>query len=103
MFQGGFARLEQIKKSRAEQTLENNSQNEILAAVPEENYWGVDIKIDIPKTDLKSLEMLSGGEKTLVAISLLLAIVTQSEPPLVILDEIDAALDEDNSQRFSKF
>ncbi|MDQ5882717.1 MAG: chromosome segregation protein [Patescibacteria group bacterium] len=102
MFQGGFARLEQIKKSRAEQTLENNSQNEILAAVPEENYWGVDIKIDIPKTDLKSLEMLSGGEKTLVAISLLLAIVTQSEPPLVILDEIDAALDEDNSQRFSK-
>jgi len=39
----------------------------------------------------------------LVAISLLLAIVTQSEPPLVILDEIDAALDEDNSQRFSKF
>lgn len=87
MFSGGSAKLEQIKK-------QDNSTNEF--------YWGVDIKVNIPKTELKSLEMLSGGEKTLVAISLLFAIVSQSNPPLVVVDEIDAALDEENSQRFSQ-
>lgn len=87
IFSGGSAKLEQIKRQR------------ILF---EESYWGVDIRVDIPKTELKSLEMLSGGEKTLAAISLLFAIVNQSDPPLVVVDEIDAALDEENSQRFSQ-
>jgi len=87
IFSGGSAKLEQIKRQR------------ILS---EEPYWGVDIRVDIPKTELKSLEMLSGGEKTLAAISLLFAIVNQSDPPLVVVDEIDAALDEENSQRFSQ-
>ena len=87
MFSGGSTKLEQIKRQRN---------------LSEESYWGVDIRIDIPKTELKSLEMLSGGEKTLVAISLLFAIVNQSDPPLVVVDEIDAALDEENSQRFSQ-
>lgn len=87
IFSGGSAKLEQIKRQR------------ILF---EEPYWGVDIRVDIPKTELKSLEMLSGGEKTLAAISLLFAIVNQSDPPLVVVDEIDAALDEENSQRFSQ-
>jgi chromosome segregation protein len=87
MFSGGSAKLEQIKRQKT---------------LSEEPYWGIDIRIDIPKTELKSLEMLSGGEKTLVAISLLFAIVNQSDPPLVVVDEIDAALDEENSQRFSQ-
>ncbi|MFA5392446.1 MAG: AAA family ATPase [Candidatus Paceibacterota bacterium] len=87
IFSGGSAKLEQIKKQRT---------------LSEEQYWGVDIRVDIPKTELKSLEMLSGGEKTLAAVSLLFAIVNQSDPPLVVVDEIDAALDEDNSQRFSQ-
>lgn len=87
IFSGGSAKLEQIKKQRT---------------LSEEQYWGVDIRVDIPKTELKSLEMLSGGEKTLAAVSLLFAIVNQSDPPLVVVDEIDAALDEENSQRFSQ-
>ncbi|NMB92333.1 MAG: AAA family ATPase [Parcubacteria group bacterium] len=106
MFAGGSAKIEQIKKSKSLVNNENQEEGEDTDTreedVNQESYWGVDIKIDIPKTELKSLEMLSGGEKTLVAISLLFAIVNQSDPPLVVVDEIDAALDEDNSQRFSQ-
>ena len=101
MFSGGSAKLEQIKKTK--QVLASEEDANTIEENPNQDiYWGVDIKIDIPKTELKSLEMLSGGEKTLVAISLLLAIVNQSDPPLVVVDEIDAALDEENSNRFAK-
>ncbi|MCX6737357.1 MAG: AAA family ATPase, partial [Candidatus Parcubacteria bacterium] len=62
---------------------------------------GVFINIDIPKSKLKGLESLSGGEKALTAIALLFAIVSKAAPPLIILDEIDAALDEDNARRIS--
>jgi len=111
MFSGGSAKLEQIKRQktlseepfRAEPRLPDGQGEKRF---PSDSggflYWGIDIRIDIPKTELKSLEMLSGGEKTLVAISLLFAIVNQSDPPLVVVDEIDAALDEENSQRFSQ-
>ena len=101
MFSGGSAKLEQIKRQRTLSNIEEENGNPVIDET-KESYWGVDIRIDIPKTELKSLEMLSGGEKTLAAISLLFAIVNQSDPPLVVVDEIDAALDEENSQRFSQ-
>jgi len=118
MFSGGSAKLEQIKKQRILSNIEEENGNPVLDETKEPFraerekrfssdsggflYWGVDIRVDIPKTELKSLEMLSGGEKTLAAISLLFAIVNQSDPPLVVVDEVDAALDEENSQRFSQ-
>ena len=98
MFKGGSAKLLVKKK---EKQLENGLIEE-KEAKEEEKIEGVDIKVDIPKTKIKSLEILSGGEKTLTAISLLFAIVNQSDPPLVVVDEIDAALDEENSRRFSE-
>ena len=98
MFKGGSAKLVVKKK---EKQLENGLIEE-KEAREEEKIEGVDIKVDIPKTKIKSLEILSGGEKTLTAISLLFAIVNQSDPPLVVVDEIDAALDEENSRRFSE-
>ncbi|MGC8651105.1 MAG: AAA family ATPase [Minisyncoccia bacterium] len=103
MFSGGSAKLEQIKKQKlASLDEEEKSLEPQVKEEPQDSYWGVEIKVEVPKTELKSLEMLSGGEKTLVAISLLFAIINQSDPPLVIVDEIDAALDEYNSQRFSQ-
>ncbi|MGB9681124.1 MAG: AAA family ATPase [Minisyncoccia bacterium] len=83
MFKGGSAQLIEIKN-------------------PEKNYWGVDIKVDVVKAQVKNIFMLSGGEKTLTAIALLFAIINYSNPPLLIVDEIDAALDEENSRRFSE-
>ena len=97
MFKGGSARLVITKEKKStDDGLENNS------IVDKKTNWGLEIKVDIPKTKLKSLQALSGGEKTLTAISLLFAIINQSNPPLVIVDEIDAALDEENSRRFAE-
>ncbi len=45
--------------------------------------------------------MLSGGERSLVSLSLLFAIIAHNPPPFVVLDEVEAALDEINSRRFS--
>ncbi|OGD25207.1 hypothetical protein A2819_02440 [Candidatus Azambacteria bacterium RIFCSPHIGHO2_01_FULL_40_24] len=63
---------------------------------------GVDINISVPQKRVKDLNLLSGGERSLVSIALLFAIVSASRPPFLILDEIDAALDEINAARFAK-
>ena len=46
--------------------------------------------------------MLSGGEKSLVSLAALFALISVSPPPFLVLDEIDAALDEENARRFSE-
>lgn len=61
---------------------------------------GVEIKLELPNKKVKSLNTLSGGEKTLVSIALLFALTSIRQPPLMVLDEIDAALDEVNTQKF---
>jgi chromosome segregation protein len=63
---------------------------------------GIDISLNIPSKGIKSLSSLSGGEKSLVAIAVLFALTSISPPPFLILDEVDAALDEKNSQRFAE-
>ncbi|MDA1334958.1 MAG: AAA family ATPase [bacterium] len=67
----------------------------------EEEGGGVDIDLDIPKKRLKSLDMLSGGERALTSIALLFAMSAVHPPPFLVLDETDAALDEANSQRYA--
>lgn len=63
---------------------------------------GIEIKVNLPNKKIKSLEVLSGGEKSLTSLALLFALVSIAHPPFLILDEIDAALDEANSLRFTK-
>jgi len=63
---------------------------------------GVSINVNVPQKRIKDLNLLSGGERSLVSIALLFAIVSASRPPFLILDEIDAALDEDNAVRFAR-
>ena len=45
--------------------------------------------------------MLSGGERSLTSLALLFAIISHNPPPFAVLDEVEAALDEANSRRFS--
>jgi len=55
-----------------------------------------------PGKKIKSIEMLSGGEKALTSLALICSVISTNKPPFVILDEADAALDEKNSDRFAK-
>src|SRR3989338_7704777 len=50
---------------------------------------------------IKSLEMLSGGERALTSIALIFAVSQVNPPPFIILDETDAALDESNSKKYA--
>ena len=67
----------------------------------EKEETGVEISVSHPKKRISSLEMLSGGERSLVAISLLFAMSQVNPPPFLVLDETDAALDEANSRKYA--
>ncbi|MEX2032987.1 MAG: AAA family ATPase [Candidatus Colwellbacteria bacterium] len=70
--------------------------------VPDNEDAGIDIEVSLPKKKVKGLEVLSGGERSLVSIAALFALISVSPPPFLVLDEVDAALDEDNARRFSQ-
>jgi chromosome segregation protein len=82
LFGGGVARLDLIE---ADDILES----------------GIDIIAQPPGTKLKSITLLSGGQKTLTAVALLFALYMVKPSPFCLLDELDAPLDESNIGRFT--
>jgi chromosome segregation protein len=69
-------------------------------ATPEEDRLGVEIEINPAGKDMKRLTLLSGGEKSMTALAFLFAVFLASPCPFYILDEVEAALDDLNIDRF---
>ena len=64
---------------------------------------GIDIFVQPPGKNIAIIEQLSGGEKALIAVSIYFAIMKVNPPPFCLLDEVEAALDEVNVDRFAAY
>jgi chromosome segregation protein len=107
IFGGGNANLTKLKiKSRkaklAEDGTELDAEDENESEDDGRSEIGVEIFACPPGKKIANLSMLSGGERSLTSLALLFAIISHNPPPFAILDEVEAALDEANSRRFSK-
>lgn len=89
-----FGEDEQEKIDEAALGLPNQNESKVFA--------GVEIRAVPPGKRINSINTLSGGERALVSIALLCAIINSNPSPFVVLDEVDAALDESNSIRFAE-
>lgn len=111
MFNGGKAKLhlekqespsghpELVEGSRDSSDLPQNDTGGQEQKEPAEP--GLEIELSIPRKNIKGLDLLSGGERSLVSIAVLFALIAVSPPPFLVLDEVDAALDENNTKRFA--
>ncbi|OHA41591.1 MAG: hypothetical protein A3G59_03730 [Candidatus Taylorbacteria bacterium RIFCSPLOWO2_12_FULL_47_20] len=108
MFGGGSAEICLVKEKEPESVydLEIEGFSGVSASINVENKEekevlpGLEIKVNLPRKKIKSLEMLSGGERALTSIALIFAVSQVNPPPFIILDETDAALDESNSKKY---
>lgn len=129
LFNGGEAKISKLtaednKDEKNKITEENNSQN--LSGLSEEENQvknevdkklrkikqlrkhgggeleGIEVQAVPPGKKIQTVTMLSGGERALTAIALISAIISANPSPFVVLDEVDAALDEANSERLAR-
>ncbi|MFA6588319.1 MAG: AAA family ATPase [Patescibacteria group bacterium] len=115
LFNGGHASLELVKEiilppeaqADLDEDEEDGDEAEEMELEPkkikgEKVVTGVDIFATPPGKKLRGIGMLSGGERALTSIALICAILASNPSPFVVLDEVDAALDESNSIRFAQ-
>lgn len=105
IFGGGKADLSLVKvrtRKREEENEEALEEAEENGGVADDFEYGIEISACPPGKRIHNLSMLSGGERSLTSLALLFAIISHNPPPFAILDEVEAALDEANSRRFSR-
>jgi chromosome segregation protein len=105
IFGGGKASLEIVKVKLRKSIDEGAGDEDELGDAevsPEAYEVGIEIAACPPGKRIHNLSMLSGGERSLTSLALLFAIISHNPPPFAVLDEVEAALDEANSRRFSK-
>jgi len=98
LFGGGEAGLSEVFAEP-----EVNEEGIVIKAVDSSaGPIGIDIQATPPGKRLKAIALLSGGERALCSIALICAIMATNPSPFVVLDEVDAALDESNSRKFAE-
>ncbi|HEX8974697.1 MAG TPA: AAA family ATPase [Patescibacteria group bacterium] len=106
IFGGGNAHLTKLKvesrKLKVQEEAEGEIKEDAENGEEKKGELGVEIFACPPGKKITNLSMLSGGERSLTSLALLFAIISHNPPPFAILDEVEAALDEANSRRFSK-
>lgn len=115
IFNGGKAKLELIQREKEvdEKATPNVGDNNIVPAedtddeelVEEKSMLvntGIEIMVAPPNKKISNITVLSGGERTMTSLALICAIIESNPAPFVVMDEVDAALDEANSEKFAR-
>ncbi len=104
LFNGGRAHMNLLKEIVTEEgeEIEEKEEGEDEEIKGTKQVVGIEIKATPPGKKLSTIAALSGGERALTSIALLCAMLASYPSPFVVLDEVDAALDEANSIRFAK-
>ena len=103
IFVGEFAKINEYFGKTFEEMF-GGGKGQLLLEDPDEPLTcGIEIRVQPPGKQLKTITLLSGGEKAFVAIALYFAILKVRPTPFCMLDEIDAALDDRNVERYAKY
>ena len=100
LFPGGRGALRLVHEEMGPRPVVGGDQPEPVEGEDEEPEAGVEIEVTPPGKSTKRLSLLSGGEKSLVALAFMFAVFLARPCPFYILDEVEAALDDLNIDRF---
>ena len=105
IFIGGKAKLELVQKDdNGKQQRLFDDDGEEARLLPEEKSklvnTGIEIMVAPPNKKINNIAVLSGGERTMTSLALICAIISSNPSPFIVMDEVDAALDESNSEKF---
>ena len=103
LFVTGFNRINECFSKTFKELFGGGEASLVLSNPENVLESGIEIKASLPGKNVPSLDGLSGGEKSLVALAIYFAIMRVSAPPFCFLDEVDTALDDINVERFAEY